>query len=379
MTGRVVLGIEKLLDDLRPLRGKSVGVIANTTSVDHQFRHIVDLLNAEEGIKLAAIFGPEHGFRGDQDTTVGDSTDPYTQVPIYSLYGETQKPTNKMLEGIDVLLFDMQDVGVRFYTYISTMAYSMQAAAELGIEFVVLDRTNPINGIVVDGPVLETGFESFVGVYPLPIRHGMTVGEVARYFNEEFDIGVDLRVVTMEGWDRTAWYDETGLQNWVLPSPNLPTLETAIVYPGMCLFEGTNVSEGRGTTRPFEMMGAPFIDGVELAAALSQRGLPGVIFRPVSFIPFYRKYVKELVHGVQLHVVDRAVFQPVRTGLEILVAIQKMYPNDLEFRDDAFDRLAGNSWIRESIRQGRSADSMESQWQSELEKFKAVREKYLLY
>lgn len=379
MTGRVVLGIEKLLDDLRPLRGKSVGVIANTTSVDHQFRHIVDLLNAEEGIKLAAIFGPEHGFRGDQDTTVGDSTDPYTQVPIYSLYGETQKPTNKMLEGIDVLLFDMQDVGVRFYTYISTMAYSMQAAAELGIEFVVLDRTNPINGIVVDGPVLETGFESFVGVYPLPIRHGMTVGEVARYFNEEFDIGVDLRVVTMEGWDRTAWYDETGLQNWVLPSPNLPTLETAIVYPGMCLFEGTNVSEGRGTTRPFEMMGAPFIDGVELADALSQRGLPGVIFRPVSFIPFYRKYVKELVHGVQLHVVDRAVFQPVRTGLEILVAIQKMYPNDLEFRDDAFDRLAGNSWIRESIRQGRSADSMESQWQSELEKFKAVREKYLLY
>ncbi|NLJ85660.1 MAG: DUF1343 domain-containing protein, partial [Firmicutes bacterium] len=355
MTGRVVLGIEKLLDDLRPLRGKSVGVIANTTSVDHQFRHIVDLLNAEEGIKLAAIFGPEHGFRGDQDTTVGDSTDPYTQVPIYSLYGETQKPTNKMLEGIDVLLFDMQDVGVRFYTYISTMAYSMQAAAELGIEFVVLDRTNPINGIVVDGPVLETGFESFVGVYPLPIRHGMTVGEVARYFNEEFDIGVDLRVVTMEGWDRTAWYDETGLQNWVLPSPNLPTLETAIVYPGMCLFEGTNVSEGRGTTRPFEMMGAPFIDGVELADALSQRGLPGVIFRPVSFIPFYRKYVKELVHGVQLHVVDRAVFQPVRTGLEILVAIQKMYPNDLEFRDDAFDRLAGNSWIRESIRQGRSA------------------------
>lgn len=374
-----MLGIEKLLDDLRPLRGKSVGVIANTTSVDHQFRHIVDLLNAEEGIKLAAIFGPEHGFRGDQDTTVGDSTDPYTQVPIYSLYGETQKPTNKMLEGIDVLLFDMQDVGVRFYTYISTMAYSMQAAAELGIEFVVLDRTNPINGIVVDGPVLETGFESFVGVYPLPIRHGMTVGEVARYFNEEFDIGVDLRVVTMEGWDRTAWYDETGLQNWVLPSPNLPTLETAIVYPGMCLFEGTNVSEGRGTTRPFEMMGAPFIDGVELAAALSQRGLPGVIFRPVSFIPFYRKYVKELVHGVQLHVVDRAVFQPVRTGLEILVAIQKMYPNDLEFRDDAFDRLAGNSWIRESIRQGRSAESMESQWQSELEKFKAVREKYLLY
>jgi len=374
-----VLGIEKLLDDLRPLRGKSVGVIANTTSVDHQFRHIVDLLNAEEGIKLAAIFGPEHGFRGDQDTTVGDSTDPYTQVPIYSLYGETQKPTNKMLEGIDVLLFDMQDVGVRFYTYISTMAYSMQAAAELGIEFVVLDRTNPINGIVVDGPVLETGFESFVGVYPLPIRHGMTVGEVARYFNEEFDIGVDLRVVTMEGWDRTAWYDETGLQNWVLPSPNLPTLETAIVYPGMCLFEGTNVSEGRGTTRPFEMMGAPFIDGVELADALSQRGLPGVIFRPVSFIPFYRKYVKELVHGVQLHVVDRAVFQPVRTGLEILVAIQKMYPNDLEFRDDAFDRLAGNSWIRESIRQGRSAESMESQWQSELEKFKAVREKYLLY
>lgn len=374
-----MLGIEKLLDDLRPLRGKSVGVIANTTSVDHQFRHIVDLLNAEEGIKLAAIFGPEHGFRGDQDTTVGDSTDPYTQVPIYSLYGETQKPTNKMLEGIDVLLFDMQDVGVRFYTYISTMAYSMQAAAELGIEFVVLDRTNPINGIVVDGPVLETGFESFVGVYPLPIRHGMTVGEVARYFNEEFDIGVDLRVVTMEGWDRTAWYDETGLQNWVLPSPNLPTLETAIVYPGMCLFEGTNVSEGRGTTRPFEMMGAPFIDGVELADALSQRGLPGVIFRPVSFIPFYRKYVKELVHGVQLHVVDRAVFQPVRTGLEILVAIQKMYPNDLEFRDDAFDRLAGNSWIRESIRQGRSAESMESQWQSELEKFKAVREKYLLY
>jgi uncharacterized protein YbbC (DUF1343 family) len=375
----VVLGIENLMEDPSLLKGKNVGIIANPTSIDGQFRHIVDILYEIDGINLKAIFGPEHGFRGDQDSTVEDAIDPYTELPVYSLYGKTEKPTTKMLQGIDMLLFDMQDAGVRFYTYISTMAYSMQAAADNGIEFIVLDRPNPINGVSIEGPVLEKGFESFVGPYPLPIRHGMTLGELARYFNDEFAIGANLHVIPMQGWKREAWYDDTGLENWVLPSPSLPTLDTATVYPGTCLLEGTNISEGRGTTRPFEMIGAPFIDGMGLARYLNQRQLPGVVFRSVSFIPFYRKYVNEKAHGVQMHVLDRDIFQAVRTGIEILVAIKRLYPGELEFREDVFDRLAGNSWIREAIVGGESAEEIEARWQGELEQFGTVRAKYLLY
>lgn len=379
LSNRLVLGIENLLKDLEPIRGKNVGVIANPTSIDTQFRHIVDALYAEDGIQLGAIFGPEHGFRGDQDSNIVDAVDPYTNLPVYSLYGDTQKPTKEMLQEIDVLLFDIQDAGVRFYTYISTMAYSMQAAAENDIEFIVLDRPNPINGISVEGPVLEEGFASFVGPYPLPIRHGMTVGELAHYFNDEFKIGVKLQVIPMEGWKREDWYDDTHLKNWVLPSPNLPTLDTAIVYPGMCLFEGVNVSEGRGTTRPFEMIGAPYINGMELACHLNHRKLPGAIFRQASFIPFYRKYINETVHGVQIHVLDRNAFEPVRTGIEILTAIRELYPTQLEFREEYFDRLAGNAWIRQAIGAGESAEAIAARWQKGLEEFEVVRGKYLLY
>ncbi|NMB46409.1 MAG: DUF1343 domain-containing protein, partial [Firmicutes bacterium] len=313
------------------------------------------------------------------DTTIEDTTDPYTGLPVYSLYGKTQKPTTKMLEGIDLLLFDIQDAGVRFYTYISTMAYSMQAAAENGIDFIVLDRPNPINGITVEGPVLEKGFESFVGPYSLPIRHGMTLGELARYFNGEFAIGANLHVIPMHGWRREAWFDDTGLKNWVLPSPNLPTLDTATVYPGMCLLEGANVSDGRGTTRPFELIGAPFIDSMELAGHLNGRQLAGAMFRPVSFIPVSRKYVNERVHGVQVHVLDRDTFEPVRAGIEVLVALQELYPDKLEFRQEPFDRIAGNAWVREAIQSGESAAAIQRRWQGDLGEFRVVRGRYLLY
>lgn len=377
--GNVMLGIDNLLKDLAPLHGKAIGIIANPTAVDKNFRHIVDILHDKEELQLAAIFGPEHGFRGDENGSVENSVDPHTNLVVYSLYGETQKPTTEMLREIDLLLFDIQDAGARFYTYISTMAYSMEAAAEKGLEFVVLDRPNPINGTSVEGPILEESFQSFVGPYPLPIRHGMTIGELALYFNNEFGIGADLSVIPMVNWSREQWYDDTGLGNWIQPSPNLPTLATATVYPGTCLLEGTNISEGRGTTRPFEVIGAPFINAMELARFLTQRELPGAVFRPISFIPLWQKYEGQRVYGVQIHVVHRDAFQPVRTGVEILTAIQTLYPGQLDFKQETFDRLAGTSQLREAILNGESVDFIVNSWQSAIQSFKVKRQKYLLY
>lgn len=271
-------GVEVLLDEeLDQLEGKNVGLITNPTGVDQELNSIVDTLHNHPDVNLVSLYGPEHGVRGSEQA--GDYVEFYiderTGLPVYSLYGETRKPTPEMLEGVDVLLFDIQDVGTRFYTYIYTMAYAMEAAAENDIEFMVLDRPNPIGGVSVEGPVLDPDYSSFVGLYPIPLRHGMTVGELALLFNDEFDIGADLSVVEMNGWERSDYYDDTPLE-WVLPSPNMPTLDTAAVYPGAALIEGTNVSEGRGTTKPFELIGAPFIDGVDLAEQLNNAGLPGV-------------------------------------------------------------------------------------------------------
>ncbi|MBN8210444.1 DUF1343 domain-containing protein [Bacillus sp. NTK071] len=381
------LGVEVLLDEQKALiEGKSVGLITNPTGVDQNLTSIVDLLHNDPDVDLKALYGPEHGVRGSAQA--GEYVEYYideeTGLPVYSLYGSTKKPTPEMLEGIDVLLFDIQDVGTRFYTYIYTMAYAMEAAKENDIEFIVLDRPNPLGGEAVEGPVLDDEYSSFVGKYEIPLRHGMTVGELAMLFNKEFEIGADLTVVEMDKWKRDMYYDDTPPE-WVLPSPNMPTLDTALVYPGAALIEGTNVSEGRGTTKPFELIGAPFINSTELAKELNRLELPGVDFRAASFTPSFSKHAGKLTHGVQLHVTDKEAYKPVKTGLSLVKTIHDLYPNDFEFRAENsagvsfFDLLVGNGWIRQAIEDGKSVEEMEQQWQDDLTDFNEVREDYLLY
>ncbi|SDP29974.1 exo-beta-N-acetylmuramidase NamZ family protein [Halobacillus aidingensis] len=381
------LGVEVLLDEEKELiEGKNVGLITNPTGVDQNLNSIVDLLHNDEDVNLTALYGPEHGVRGSAQA--GEYVDFYidekTGVPVYSLYGKTRKPTPEMLEDIDVLLFDIQDVGTRFYTYIYTMAYAMEAAQENDIPFIVLDRPNPLGGEKVEGPVLDEDYKSFVGNYPIPLRHGMTVGELAKLFNEEFEIGADLTVVEMQGWKRGMNYDETGLE-FVAPSPNMPTVDTAFVYPGAALIEGTNVSEGRGTTKPFELIGAPFINSTDLAAEMNAYNLPGVRFRAASFTPSFSKHAGELTHGVQIHVIDREEFNAVETGVYLVKTIHDMYPEDFEFRAENsagvsfFDLLVGNGWIREAIENGESVEDMKDRWEDGLKDFNKVRKHYLLY
>lgn len=381
------LGVEVLLDEEKSLiEGKNVGLITNPTGVDQDLTSIVDLLHNDPDVNLTALYGPEHGVRGSAQAGeyVEFYTDEQTGLPVYSLYGQTRKPTPEMLEGIDVLLFDIQDVGTRFYTYIYTMAYAMEAAEENDIEFIVLDRPNPLGGEAVEGPVLNDEYSSFVGKYEIPLRHGMTVGELAKLFNTEFDIGADLTVVEMKGWDRDMYYDDTPLE-WVLPSPNMPTLDTALVYPGAALIEGTNVSEGRGTTKPFELIGAPFINSTELAAELNELELPGVDFRAASFTPSFSKHKGDLTHGVQIHVTNKEEFKPVVTGLHLVKTIHDLYPEDFQFRAEYsngisfFDYLVGNGWIRNAIKEGQSVEEMQKKWGEDLEGFKEVRENYLVY
>ncbi|WLR57596.1 DUF1343 domain-containing protein [Mesobacillus subterraneus] len=381
------VGAEALLEDHKDLiKGKRVGLITNPTGVDQNLNSVVDLLFNDPDVELTALYGPEHGVRGSAQAGayVEYYIDERTQLPVYSLYGKTKKPTPEMLENIDVLLFDIQDVGTRFYTYIYTMAYAMEAAKENDIPFIVLDRPNPLGGDKVEGPVLETEYKSFVGNYEIPLRHGMTVGELAKLFNEEFDIGADLTVVEMDRWKRTMNYDETPLE-FVMPSPNMPTLDTAFVYPGAALIEGTNVSEGRGTTRPFELIGAPFINSDDLSAKLNSLGLPGVKFRAASFTPTFSKHTGKLSHGIQIHISDHDAFDPIVTGLHIVKTIHDMYPEEFEFRaEDSrgisfFDLLTGNGWIREEIEAGTSVEEIQNMWEAKLKEFKQVREKYLLY
>ncbi|WP_079525201.1 exo-beta-N-acetylmuramidase NamZ family protein [Halobacillus hunanensis] len=381
------LGVEVLLEEEKELiEGKRVGLITNPTGVDQELNSIVDLLHNDPDVNLTALYGPEHGVRGSAQA--GEYVEYYidenTGLPVYSLYGKTRKPTPEMLENIDVLLFDIQDVGTRFYTYIYTMAYAMEAAQENDIPFIVLDRPNPLSGEVVAGPVLNPEYKSFIGNYPIPLRHGMTVGELAKLFNEEFDIGADLTVVEMNKWKRSMYYDETPLQ-FIAPSPNMPTLDTALVYPGAALIEGTNVSEGRGTTKPFELIGAPFINSTELAAALNEKDLSGVTFRAASFTPQFSKHSGTLSHGIEIHVTDKEAYQPVIAGLHIVKTIHDLYPENFEFRAENsagvsfFDNLIGNGWVREAIENGQSVEEMQERWQEDLKEFKEVREEYLLY
>lgn len=386
-------GLERLLADPEPiLQGQAVGLIANPTTIDAHYRHAVDLMHGHPRINLVKLFGPEHGVRAAvQDMiTVGHGTDPATGLPEVSLYGTTFNsltPTAEQLEGVEVLVFDVQDVGARYYTYAATMALCMRAAAQHGLRVVVLDRPNPIGGTQVEGGGLEEGLENFCALYPVPQRHGMTVGELARLYNQTFGIGCELTVVEMEGWRRSQYFNDTGLP-WVLPSPNMPTLDTAIVYPGMCLLEGTNLSEGRGTTRPFELMGAPFINGRHLAEKLATLDLPGVHFRPCTIFPTFHKWGQQHCGGLQLHVTDRQAFESYPTGLAVVWAVKQLYPDDFawrtepyEFRDDvpAVDLLTGITAVREAIDAGAPFNEVWRLAQSGTEAFQAGRPAALLY
>ncbi len=386
-------GLDRLLEEPKRWLGKPrVGLLANPTTVDSNLDHGVDLLHRHPDVDLRLLFGPEHGIRATAQDMAGvdDAHDPVTGLPEVSLYGETFEslsPTPEQLEQIDVLVFDVQDVGARYYTYAATMALAMRAARGAGIKVVVLDRPNPIGGTQIEGGGLEPGLENFCCLYPVPQRHGMTVGELARLYNDTFAIGCELEVVPCEGWRRDAYFDETGLP-WIMPSPNMPTLETAVVYPGMCLLEGTNLSEGRGTTRPFELFGAPFIDGRRLAEELGSYDLPGVAFRPCTIQPTFQKFAGQSCGAVQIHVTDRSVFLPYRTGIAALLAVKTLWPDDFawrteryEFRDDvpAIDLLTGNNAVREAIDAGESLDAVMQIACSGTEAYDAGREAALLY
>lgn len=407
--GPVKLGIEVLLESrLDLVKGKKVGLITNPTGVDGRLKSDIDLLRESGQVDLAALYGPEHGIRGNVQGGVYVPfyfDDKYT-IPVFSLYGQSLKPDPGMLKNmdeymrsfdgdakgqgkipegtmikdIDVLVFDIQDVGTRVYTYGATMAYAMQAAAQSGIPFVVLDRPNPVTGLIMEGPVLEyPEFSSFIGLYPVPERHGMTIGELALMINGRFlKKKADLTVVPMQGWRREMWFDQTGLP-WVIPSPNMPTLDTAMVYPGQVCLEGTNVSEGRGTTRPFETFGAPWIDGFDLARKLNALGLPGVVFREAWFAPNFSKFAGEQCGGAQAHVTDRNSYRPFEAALHIVKTIREMYPDQFQFHAEYFDKVMGTAKIRESLEKGLEVAEIVKGYEAELSAFARERNPYLLY
>ncbi len=386
----VVLGIENLIKSPKMVKGKRVGLIANAASTNSRMVSDVDLFYENPSIDLKCIFGPQQGFWGETQANMikwFDAVYPKYKLPLISLYGDVRKPTPKMLTDIDVLIFDVIDVGTRVYTYIWTMVLAMQACAENKKEFIVCDRPNPITGLQTEGNISQKEFSSFVSLYPLPLRHSMTCGEIALYINNEFSINCNLTVVPLSGWRRSMWHDETGLP-WIIPSANMPTLDTAIVYPGMVIFEGTNVSEGRGTTRPFEFVGAPFIDGFALAKELSKYKLPGVFFRPCIFIPAHNKYAGQKCGGLQIHVIDRKTFMPVKTAISILKTIMDLYPEDFEwiqppyeyeFEKLPIDVIFGADWIRKALENNQPLNKIIEKTAEELRHFEKIRIKYLLY
>ncbi|MBS2027685.1 MAG: DUF1343 domain-containing protein [Deltaproteobacteria bacterium] len=375
------------------LRGKRVGAICNPTAVDDTFRHLADLLREANGVTLAALFGPEHGVRGAAQDMIGvdSDRDPKTGVPVHSLYGKTfdsLKPTPESLQGLDALVFDIQDVGSRYYTFVYTMALCMQAAAKAKIPFFVLDRPNPIGLEAVEGNIVHEGFGSFVGMYPIATRHGMTAGELAKYFNVEHGIGCELTVIACEGLKRSMLWEDMGLQ-FVPPSPNMPTPDTALVYPGMCLAEGTNLNEGRGTTRPFEIFGAPYLDPEEYAAALTAEKLPGVMFRPLHFLPTFHKHAGKDCGGVMIHVTDKRAFLPVRTGAATMLHAWRQAhtrgfawrTEKYEFVDDvlAIDLLFGTDSVRKGIEAGKPLDGCLDGFATDLATFQKKRARHLIY
>lgn len=374
----------------RKFDGARIGLLVHPASVNRNLEHAVSVCLRSRKFKLAALFGPQHGIRGETQDNMVEWTgfhDDNTGLPVYSLYGEVRKPSQEMLCDIDVMVVDLQDIGSRYYTFIWTLALVMTSCRDAGKAVVVLDRPNPIGGSLTEGPVLDENYRSFVGLYPIPVRHGMTIGEIA-LFLQSFNPGIDLAVITMKGWKRGMWFEDTGLP-WVLPSPNMPGVDTAMVYPGICLLEGTNLSEGRGTTRPFEIFGAPFINPDTLIKKLSEFDLPGVIFRPLSFLPTFQKYAGELCGGAQIHVTERRKFRPFKTGVAIIKAIFELYGDFFSWKSPPYeyeknllpiDILAGTDRLRRDIEGGRSVKEMEKWWTEELKIFnKSIRNSYIIY
>jgi uncharacterized protein YbbC (DUF1343 family) len=377
----------------RSLRGLRIGVVCNQASVDARLQHLVDRLRTALRVKLVRLFGPEHGIRGTAQDMIAVSSsrgDPIARVPVVTLYGSDEtslRPSPQDLQDIDALVFDLQDVGARYYTFIWTLALAMKEAARARLKVVVFDRPNPIGGIQVEGNLVAEGFRSFVGLYPLPVRHGMTVGEVATLLNVEHRLGCELEVVEMQGWRRRQLFDETGLP-WVPPSPNMPTPDTALVYPGLCLLEGTNLSEGRGTTRPFEIFGAPFVDPHAWAERLGAERLPGAVFRPLWFQPTFHKFAGQSCGGLMLHVTDRQAFRPFLAGLAVVATARELWPSAFRWRTEryefvehipAFDLLCGTDSIRRGLEAGHAARSFAQSWRGELQGFAATRRRYLRY
>jgi len=381
------LGLEVLLENQKPLlQYRRAGLVTHPAAVTADLWGAAAALQAA-GVNVTALFGPEHGLRGTtaDGIEVANALDERTGLPVFSLYGTNKEPTAEMLAGVDVLLFDMQDVGVRFYTYLSTLVYVLRGAAKAGKAVIVLDRPNPITGALVEGPGVEPGFESFVGIIPIPLRHGLTLGELARWVNARQQPQAELSVVAMRGWQRAQWFDQTG-RVWVSTSPAMPHLSTATVYPGTCLLEGTTFSEGRGTALPFEILGAPGVDGWALAARLNSLHLPGVIFRPTEFTPMSSKHHGQECAGVQLHVTDRSSFRPFSAGLHVLAACRRVAPEQFAFlntswegRPPHFDLLMGSARVRQMLEQGADVGEIESTWRGSESAFWAESRPCRLY
>lgn len=381
-------GIDVLLSrQVDLIAGRRLGLVASPSSIDRSFNSSIERLRQHPDTTLAALYGPEHGVRGSAQAGdhVSNFVDPKTGLPVYSLYGATKKPTAEMLEGVDTLVYDLQDGGVRFYTYLSTLVYLLEAGAQHNIPVIVLDRPNPISGQTPEGPMLDPAYTSFVGAAPVPIRHALTAGELALMCNDALDIGCAVTVVKAEGWRRSMWYDDTGLP-FVQPSPNLPTLDSLTVYPGTCLVEGTTLSEGRGTTRPFEYIGAPWLDGEQLASDLNALKLPGVFFRPVYFTPMFSKHQGELCGGVQLHLLNRENFRAVEAALHLLGCVKARYPEQFAWRPPwsdggqrPIDLLAGGTQIPEHLDAGSPVSELIECWQEDLKAYDRLRSSYLLY
>jgi uncharacterized protein YbbC (DUF1343 family) len=387
---RVLTGLDRLLAwDLGRIRGQRLGLLCHQASVDRTLNHAVDLIGSARGVRLRALFAPEHGLSGaaQDQARVGTTRHPATGLPVFSLYGRRRAPTPAQLGGLDALVCDLQDVGARYYTFVWTMALAMAACARARVRLIVLDRPNPLGGREVEGNVLDPRFASFVGLYPLPVRHGMTIGELARYLNTRHRLGCRLEVIPMSGWRRAMLWEETHL-TWVPPSPNMPTPDTARVYPGLCLIEGTNLSEGRGTTRPFEWIGAPFVEGRALARALNAARLPGVHFRPCQFRPTFHKWNGRLCGGIQLHVTNQRRFKPYLTGLALIAHARRLYPRQFSWRRPPYeferrrlpiDLLCGTDRIRRELEAGGTLGRIEAAWQPALAQFQRARRPHLLY
>ena len=387
----VITGLENVLADPRILRSRGrLGLLYNQASINKNFQSAAELLAAALPGQVRMLFGPQHGvYCTEQDNMreTAHAIHPKLGLPIVSLYSKERRPSRAAIEPLDAVVVDLQDVGTRVYTFATTAVYVMQACADLGKEVIVLDRPNPINGLDVEGNVSRADFSSFVAPYPLPMRHGMTFGELMRYYNEVHDIGCQLTVIPLQGWKRWMWFEDTGLP-WALPSPNMPTVETAVVYPGQVLLEGTNLSEGRGTTKPFEFVGAPFIEPERVLSAIDPTALEGVRLRPIEFRPTFNKWKDCVCRGFQIHVVKRQSYRPVRTSLAILSAIMTLYPQEFQWAhppyEYVFDKLPidvimGDDSIREQLQSGRPVAELEDQWSEQLRRYESARRRFLLY